>query len=311
MSAPVLLALPYLMAIVAALLLTGAPARPGITGVVLVGLATAAAARVPAGTPSFQLINGLMLYGGLGLFAVAVALSLRGGRPRLAATSSMTPGPGGPPPAVTQAMRRWGMPLLLGVLLVPAFWFVVTVAGPDASSLQGLRDAPFSPAGETLLAALLLPATLVLAGVWPFGIVAAGPRLAPLAALLLAIVVVPMLPDGLEHWRSAYAGWLVLAALVAAARMNWPGVMACAGLFAIACGSGLALWAGSFLTVIASLLSLWPATDAKLLRLAGLAAGACGIAALRETLGNEVVYSVLMLLAVVVGAFRTPVRDAA
>jgi hypothetical protein len=200
------------------------------------------------------------------------------------------------------------MPLLLGLLLVPSAWFVVTVAGPDAWSLQGLRDAPFSSAGETLLAALLLPATLLLAGVWPFGALAGGPRLAPLGALLLLFMVVPMLPEGLEHWRSAYAGWLVLAALVAAATATWPRVMACAGLFAIACGSGVAFGAGAALTVIASVLSLRSVSGEALLRLAYLAAGACGIAALRATLANEVVYSVLMLLVVGVGVLRGPVR---
>ena len=88
------------------------------------------------------------------------------------------------------------MPVLLGLLLVPSIWFVFTIAGPDAWSIQGLRDAPFSPAGETLLASLLLPATLVLAGVWPFGAIAGGPRFAPLGAILLIAVVVPMVGDG-------------------------------------------------------------------------------------------------------------------
>jgi len=220
-----------------------------------------------------------------------------------------------PPPQGTTSIRaglarRWGMPALLGLLLVPSLWFVMTIAGPDAWSLQGLRDAPFSPAGETLLAALLLPASLVLAGVWPFGFLANGPRFAPLAALLLVVVLVPMVGEGLEHWRSLYAGWLVLAAFVAAATANWPRVMACAGLFAIACGGATASWSGTSLTIIASLLSLRPATSRPLGRLACLAAGACGMAALQATLAHEVVYSVLMLLAVVLGVLRTPLRPA-
>jgi hypothetical protein len=197
-----------------------------------------------------------------------------------------------------------GNAALLGLLLVPSLWFVMTIAGPDAWSLQGLRDAPFSPAGETLLAALLLPASLVLAGVWPFGFLTNGPRFAPLAALLLVVVLVPMVGEGLEHWRSLYAGWLVLAAFVAAATANWPRVMACAGLFAIACGGATASWSGTSLTIIASLLSLRPATSRPLGRLACLAAGACGMAALQATLAHEVVYSVLMLLAVVLGVLR-------
>ena len=306
MSAPVLLALPFLMTIVAALVLVGAPVRPALIGLVLVALSTGAAARVPGGIPSFQLINGVMLYGGLLLFGLATARSLTRGRPDF--TAMPVTARGAPASVVPQVVRRWGMPVLLGLLLIPSLWFVVTVAGADARSLQDLRDAPFSPAGETLLAALLLPATLVLAGAWPFAVVAGGPRLAPVGALLLLVVVVPMLPEGLEHWRSAYAGWLVVAAMMGAATANWPRVMACAGLFAIACGSGVAFWAGAALTVVASVLSRTLPIGEALRRLAYLVAGACGIAALRLTLANEVVYSVLMLLAVVVGVLRAPVR---
>lgn len=301
--------IPYLLAIVAALLLVGPPIRPGVIGIVLVALATAAASRVTQGTPSFHAINNGLLYGGVLLFIVASALALKGGRPAAAG-----PVPEPPPQGTTSIRaglaRRWGMPALLGLLLVPSLWFVMTIAGPDAWSLQGLRDAPFSPAGETLLAALLLPASLVLAGVWPFGFLANGPRFAPLAALLLLVVLVPMVGEGLEHWRSLYAGWLVLAAFVAAATANWPRVMACAGLFAIACGGATASWSGTSLTIIASLLSLRPATSRPLGRMACLAAGACGMAALQATLAHEVVYSVLMSLAVVLGVLRTPLRAA-
>ena len=307
MPAPLLHALPYLLAVLAALLLVGPPIRQGIIGVALVALATAAWARVPDGTSSFRAINGALLLGGLLLFIVAVMLSLKGPPGTGMAAGPLAPHVDAPrPQGIPALLRRWGMPVLLGLLLVPSLWFVVTVAGPDASSLQGLRDAPFSPAGEVLLASLLLPATLVLAGVWPFGGIAGGPRLAPLAALLLVLVIMPMVGDGLEHWRSPYAAWLVLAALVAAVGRNWPQLMAGAGLFAIACGMAPAFWAGTSLTIVASLLALRRTAHAPLLRLACFVAGACGIAALRATLANEVVYSVLMLLAVLVGVLRTP-----
>jgi len=312
MSAPVLFALPYLLAAVAALLLAGASARPGIVGVVLVALATTAASRVPHGTPSFQLINGALLAGGLLLFAVAVVMARKSDRPAAvvhAFPAGVPPG-AATPPGIPAVLRRWGMPVLLGLLLVPSIWFAFTVAGPDARSIQGLRDAPFSPAGETLLASLLLPATLVLAGVWPFGAIAGGPRFAPLGAILLSAVVVPMVGGGLEHWRSLYAGWLVLAALVAATRANWPAIIAGAGLFAIGCGNASVYWAGALLTVVASLLALNTSMRGTAARLAYLAAGACGMVALRATLAKEVVYSVLMLVAVVAGVLRTPDRAA-
>lgn len=209
-------------------------------------------------------------------------------------------------PETRAFLRRWGMPFLSSVLLLPALWLVLTVAGPGKASLQGLRDAPFSPAAEILLAALILPATLVLAGTFPFGPLARGPRFAPLGALLLLVVVLPLSGHGLEHWRSPYAGWLMLGALVAAWGAHWPGFLACAGLFAIACGGGSSSWAGTCLTVIASLLSLAPTMPEVVVRLTLLAAAGCGIAALGATLSVEVVYSAVMVLATVIGILRTP-----
>jgi hypothetical protein len=153
---------------------------------------------------------------------------------------------------------------------------------------------------------LLLPATLVLAGIWPFGRLVGGPRFAPFAALLLIVVVAPMAGDGLAHWRSAYAAWLVAGAMIAAFTPRWPAILACGGLFAIACGGPAAFPSGGALTVIASALSLRPSASAPLRRVAYLAAGACAIAGLRATLANEVVYSVLLLLAVVIAMLRTP-----
>ncbi len=301
MPASLLLLLPYLLAAVAALILAGPQLRPGVIGVVLVTLATAAESRVGAGTPSFRVINAALLYGGLVLFAVAVAMNLKGSR---SAMPSPVPAHGPSSPA-TSILRRWGMPVLLALLLIPSLWFVLTVAGPEAWTIEGLREAPFSPAGEILLASLVLPATLVLAGIWPFGAIAGGPRYAPLGALLLIAVVLPMAGDGLEHWRSLYSGWLVLAASIVAVRPSWPKLMACGALFATACGSDFALWAGVSLSIIASLLWLRPALAGPWLRLAYLAAGVCGIVALGYTLANEVVYSVLMLAAVVLAVLRT------
>ena len=242
------------------------------------------------------------LFAGAAGAAALVALRLK---PAVSAgTAAAAPG------GTSGVVRQWGMPLLLSALLLPALWLVLTVAGPGNLSVQGLRDAPFSSAAEILLAALILPATLVLAGVFPFGAVTRGPRFAPLGALVLLLVVLPLLGEGLEHWRSPYAGWLVLGAAVAAWGAQWPRLLACAGLFAIACGGGSVLWAGTALTVIASLLSLSPVVRDVVLRVALLAAAACGVVALGATLGVEVVYSALMVLATVIGILRTPVPAA-
>lgn len=304
-------AIPYLLAAVVALLPRGASLRCGGVGTALVALATAAAARVTAGSPSFNAINGALLYGGLLLVAGGIVAAWRSGwrdrePPSIAAET--------PAPAVNGVrafMRRWGMPVLLGLLLIPSAWFFFTVAGPDARSLPAILDAPFSAAGETLLAALLLPATLVLAGSWPFGPLARGPRLAPLGALLLLGIIVPRLGEGLEHWRSPYAAWLVLAAFVSAAGANWPALLASVGLFAIACSGGQVRMAGVVLSIIASVWSLSPDAPPVLRRIVLLGVAACAIAALRATLGVEVVYSVLMVLAFMLGVLRTPRRASA
>jgi hypothetical protein len=123
--------------------------------------------------------------------------------------------------------------------------------------------------------------------------------------------MVPRLGEGLEHWRSAYAGWLVLAAFVAAVKADWPALLAAGGLFAVACSGGRVQWAGTVLTITASLWSLAPEVPAALRRLMLLGAAACAITALRATLGVEVTYSVLMVLALMVGILRTPRRVSA
>jgi hypothetical protein len=249
---------------------------------------------------------------GATLRAGRVLVSLLAGLAGAAALTLLRVGTATPAPRSSGAegraggFRRWAMPLLLFLLLLPALWLWLTVAGPEGMSLQNLREAPFSEAAETLLAALLLPASLVLAGIWPFGGMTRGPRYAPLGALLLLVVVLPLLGEGVEHWRSPYAGWIVLGAVVAAVAARWPQLMACAGLFAMVCGGPPAWWAGMSLTLIASLMSLAPRMRDLPLRMVMLAAAGCGMVALGATLGSEVVYSAAMLLAVIIGILRTP-----
>lgn len=305
MPVPILF-LPVVLVAAVSLLPFGRAARWSAVGACLVALAAAAASRVPSASASFNLINGVLLYGGLLLFGAALALAIRGRAASEATAAPVVRESTRDQDGRGSAWRRWAMPALLALLLLPALWFILTVAGPDRWTLQGLRDAPFSEAGETLLAALVLPATLILAGVWPFTRLAGGPRLAPLAALLLLVVIVPLAGDGLLHWRSAYAAWLVAGAIIAAVAPQWGPLLAAAGLFVIACGEGSSRYAGAALTVIGSLLAFRPPGSSLLRRAMYLAAGAGGIAGLRSTLANEVVYSVLMVLAVVLGLLRVP-----
>ena len=346
MAASLTAIIPILLSIGVLFLPGGLPIRFGATGIALVTLAVAAAIRVTGAPSSFHTINNVLLWGGLGLVGAAVTESWRTGhrarlvpmalsfvlavvgsvsllrlglpivslfagtavtaavvalalkRQTVQATSSEAPRV----PSVP--LRRWVVTLTLSLLLVPAFWLLLTVAG--GLSLRALRDAPLSAAAETLVAALILPATLVFAGVFPFGLIVRDARLAPIGALLLLAVVVPLLPDGLEHWRALYAGWVVLAAFVAGWKARWPGLVGCAGLFAIAVGAESAWWEGVALAVLASLLALRPTMSPRLRRLILLGAATCAIVALRSTLRVEVVYSAAMVLACILGVLRSP-----
>ena len=340
-------AVPILLSIGALFLPGGTPIRVGATGIALVALAVAAAARATDAPTLFHTINNALLWGGLELAGVAMTegwrrghrtrlapmalasalafvaclplmrqgrfiVSLLAGTATAAAIVALAPKrravpatSTGRPEVLSVPVRRWAMPLLLSLLLVPALWLLLTVAGPGFS-VETLRDAPLSSAAETLLAALILPATLVLAAIFPFGLIVRDARLAPVGALLLLAVVVPLLADGLEHWRALYAGWLVLGAFVAGWKAQWPGILACGGLFAIAAGAATAAWGGAALAVLASLLAIRPTMSPRLKRLILLGAATCGIIALRSTLGVEVVYSAAMVLATIIGIQRTP-----
>lgn len=303
MLIPILRALPFLLLPVVALFPRGAALRAGGVGVALVALATAAASRVPEGTASFRLINGILLWGGVILVGIGAMVSWHrrtwrrpAARPEIADPARA---------ALRGPLQRFGMPVLLAVLLVPSLLLLLTIAGTEGMSLQGLRNAPLSAAAEVLLATLILPATLVLSGIWPFGALARGPRLAPLAAALLLIVVLPLLGESLAHWRSVYAGWLVLAAFIAAARADGPGLMACGGLFALSCSEGPARWAGALLVTIAAASSMTASMRSPVRRVACLAAALCGLVALGGTLQVEVFFSVAMVLAAIVAILRS------
>ena len=346
MAASLTAIIPFLLSIAVLFLPGGRRLGPGPSGIALVTLAVAAAICVTGAPSSFHTINNALLWGGLGLAGAAVTESWRTGhRARLVPMAlsfvlavvgsvsllrlglpivSLFAGTAVTAAVVALALKRQtvqatsseaprvpSVPLRRWVvtLLSPSFWF------PPLGSFSQwrgvfhcgrLRDAPLSAAAETLVAALILPATLVFAGVFPFGLIVRDARLAPIGALLLLAVVVPLLPDGLEHWRALYAGWVVLAAFVAGWKARWPGLVGCAGLFAIAVGAEGARWEGVALAVLASLLALRPTMSPRLERLILLGAATCAIVALRSTLGVEVVYSAAMVLACILGVLRSP-----
>ncbi len=99
---------------------------------------------------------------------------------------------------------RWGPLLAFAVCLLPlaaAWGLLVRVAGPVPHWLDDLREAPYSPAFETLTSLLLVLAAWPLLRLWPAHGAGLGP-VAPLGgAVVLGRVAAPILPLGVEHWQ--------------------------------------------------------------------------------------------------------------
>lgn len=249
-----MLAWPCLTAAVA--LLPGERSRR-LGGVGLVGLGLGLAARQaswPSGPPGFLAINGgLMLLGALTV-GVAFAWAWRdrqGPRQQREAPESTSPagaglsgyavgtcaaavGPhvaavfGG---AALAAWCGWGLrrgsegtvrlpvaPALVTGLLVAAYWFLATIAGPEGLALLAVPILPLSPAAERVLALVFLLVMWLLAGLPPFHSQGLGTLTAPLAMALLVRVALPAAPSGLEHWQPAAFPVVAIGVWVAAAK---------------------------------------------------------------------------------------------
>lgn len=213
-------------------------------------------------------------------------------------------------------LDRWPVLPLLAVVALATAWLAWRAVGADGLAIRGLADAAFSPALQTLLGLLLLPLLFAVAGVPPFDRFVPGAVFAPVAAAILVRGVRPGFGDGVEHWRSAAALWLLLAAADAVRRRRPAVLVACAALFALLAGDETARAPGMVLTVVASLADVVPATvRAVPAALARVALGAAAVAwtlALRATLATEVVYSVAMVAVLTAGLLRgagRPVQD--
>jgi hypothetical protein len=197
---------------------------------------------------------------------------------------------------------------LLAVAMLIAAWLAWRAAGADGLVITALRDAAFSPALQTLLGALLLPALFVMAGVPPFDRFAPGALLAPVATAVMTRSVLPGLPGAVEHWRSAGALWLVLAAAEAVRRHRSGLVLACLALFGLLVAGEEARVASGVLAGLAALIDLTPAPSRATRGWLGrLALGAALLAwggVLRPALASEVVYSTAMVLVLTVGVLR-------
>jgi hypothetical protein len=199
----------------------------------------------------------------------------------------------------------------LTLILLPAWWLMATIAGPEGLGLGSLATLPLSPAAERLLAPALLLAAWALAGLWPLHRQVPGPLTAPAGAFLIARVALPAVPDGLEHWR-ALAMPVVVAGIWHAALTGRLALLAVGlGWVALLAPGGQGLTGAALLLVGALLLELGrpiagadPRRAAALRLGVGLASGCGGLLAVEAALHGEVVYSVLAVGGIVAAAGR-------
>jgi hypothetical protein len=193
------------------------------------------------------------------------------------------------------------------ILLLPAWWLMATIAGPEGLRVETLAAVPVSPAAERLLAIPLLIAAWAVAGLWPLHRQLPGALVAPVGAFLVARIAIPTVPLGLEHWRPLAMLLVVAGAWHAAlsgrlprvaVAMAWVGLLAPGGLGLV--GAALLLASGLAVELVERISALRagrfaPAAQAIPLVVFGwgtlLAAGA--------GLRGEVVYTVLAVASLV------------
>lgn len=202
---------------------------------------------------------------------------------------------------------------LLTLLLLPAYWLIGTIAGPEGLALGTLPTLPISPAAERLLAPIFLVAAWATAGLWPLHRQVPAALVAPVGALLLVRVALPLVPAGLEHWRplampvivagiwhAALSGRLTRVAVGVA----WVGLLGASHEGRV--GAALLFSGGltrELLRHAGGRFGRW----APVVRVAAvLAAGAGALLAVESGLGAEVVYTVIAVGGVALAAIRTP-----
>lgn len=256
-----------------------------------------AARSIPRFTPDLVLFGGLLL-AALGPHLIVVAAGVF-----LALVSAAAA-------ALRCRRARWiGLVLLGAALLGGGFFLLFTILGAGGGRMNEIAAGPFSPPAERLLVILFGLGSLVIAGVFPFHLAPWRLSLSPIAAILLARLLVPALPEGLGDWQAPAMFWLAVAVATAALSGRWAAAMVAGGLLGIWSGRSLGVDSGGML-----LLFGWLA-DARLLpppvQFAAGGARWSGVwfavpaASIPFVLGNalraQVLVSVLALVATVVG----------
>jgi hypothetical protein len=259
--------------------------------------------------------------------ALPIGLGVIGAGTLLAAASSSTGGVfagcvvaaiGGWLVSRSPASRKLPVaPMVILVLLLPAWWLMATIAGPEGLAIGSLPDLPWSPAAERLLAPVLLLAAWATSGLWPWHRQEPAALTAPVAALVLARVAIPAVPEGLEHWRALafpvvllglYHGVLTRRRAESIVALAWVGLVTATPIGQA--GAALLLLAGLALE-LAGRLRAQAKWAVRGLRVgAALVLGTGALLAIEGGLGTEVVYSVLAAASLVAGAGWRPSTQA-
>ena len=249
-------------------------------GLALLGAAGDRAGGHVAGTTFTTINEVLLLLGGAVVVAAALMEFRRGVPPR--PERSPIPAPGYPDPilliglalaaaaphllllelgillalvsvvrAALRGANRWwlAVPLLGGALAGIALLLMLTILGPEGGSIAALPDGPFSPPAERLLVMLLGAASLLLAGIPPLSRTPPGLGLAPLAAILMARLVVSALPGGLLEWQPLAMLLLLVSGGLAAFGGRWAAFAVVAGLAGLWSGEPSAAFAALVLVL--------------------------------------------------------------
>jgi hypothetical protein len=142
------------------------------------------------------------------------------------------------------------VPLIAAAIaLSSAFGLLFTLLGPLGMQLGALAQGPVSPAAERVLALLIIGSALVIAGVPPLDRMPWGLGLAPLAAILLGRLVVPVFPEGLVLWQAPAVLILALALSWASATGRWTRACVATGLLGLCSGERNGVIAGVVLVL--------------------------------------------------------------
>jgi hypothetical protein len=246
--------------------------------------------------------------GGLALIGAGALLATASPWADLILVGAMLAAAGGWLCARSKEVRRLPVAPLLTLALLPAWWLMRTIAGPEGLATVSLPDLPWSPAAEQLLGGLVLLAAWSMSGLWPLHREEPAALTAPVAAVLMARVGLPAFPGGLEHWRAlampvvlvgGFHGVLTGNRSAALAGLAWVGLATATGQGEA--GAGLVL-VGGLLLVAEAYLGTGVRIVARL-----VAAFAIGFGALLVTeagLRTEVVYTVCAVAGMVAAAGR-------